>query len=253
MRIAVAGGTGVVGRHVIDQLEAAGHQPVTLARSAGVDLVSGRGLDAALEGVTVVVDVVSVVTTRARAAVDFFTAATRNLLAAGQHAGVGHHVALSIVGIDDQRLGGYYAGKRAQEATIVAGPVPWSILRATQFHEFAGQLMQRAAVGRVSLVPKMLVQPVAAREVATALCGLATAEPGGRVPDLAGPKLEQLVDMGRRQVRSRSERRLIIPIRLPGKAGKAALDGALTPTSDGARGALTFEDWLNGPDACTAQ
>lgn len=247
MRIAVAGGTGVVGRHVVDQLRTSGHQPVTLARSAGVDLVSGRGLDEALRGVTVVIDVASVVTTRAGAAADFFTTSTRNLLAAGRHAGVGHHVALSIVGIDDQRLGGYYAGKRAQEAAIVSGPAPWSILRATQFHEFAGQMLHRAGFGRVSLVPKMLVQPVAARDVAATLCELATAAPSGRVADLAGPKQEQLVDMARRLVQARSERRLIIPIRLPGKAGKAALEGALTPKSGGPRGALTFEDWLTDP------
>ena len=125
-RVAVAGGTGVVGRHVVEALAGAGCEPVVLARSTGVDLVRGAGLDAALRGVRAVVDVSNVATQRRRSAVGFFTAATSALLAAGARAGVRHHVVLSIVGVDRVDAG-YYAGKRAQEELVTAGDVPASV------------------------------------------------------------------------------------------------------------------------------
>ena len=139
-RIAVAGGTGVVGRHVVEALAAAGCEPVVLARSTGVDLSRAAGLDATLTGVRAVVDVSNVVTQRRAAAVGFFTATTSALLTAGARAGVRHHVVLSIVGVDRIDTG-YYAGKRAQEELVLAGDVPATVLRATQFHEFAGQVL----------------------------------------------------------------------------------------------------------------
>jgi uncharacterized protein YbjT (DUF2867 family) len=143
MRIAVAGGTGLVGGHVVDALRSAEHEPVVLARSRGIDITTGMGLAEALVGVDAVIDVSNVTTTRRRTSVGFFTAGTENLLAAGQRAGVRHHVTLSIVGVD--RVGfGYYEGKRAQEKLVLNSPVPGSVLRATQFHEFPGQLLARA-------------------------------------------------------------------------------------------------------------
>jgi len=128
MRIAVAGGTGVVGRHVVDVATANGHQPVVLARSRGVNVVTGQGLDAALSGVQAVIDVSNVTTARRSPAMAFFTASTEHLLAAGERAGVGHHVALSIVGIDRVEYG-YYQGKRRQEELVLASPRPTSVLR----------------------------------------------------------------------------------------------------------------------------
>ena len=154
-RIAVAGGTGVVGRHVVEALAAAGCEPVVLARSTGVDLVSGAGLDAALTGARAVVDVSNVATQRRSASVGFFTAATSALLAAGARAGVRHHVVLSIVGVDRVDTG-YYAGKRRQEELVLAGGVPATVLRATQFHEFADQVLAIAR-GPVAPVPSMRV------------------------------------------------------------------------------------------------
>jgi uncharacterized protein YbjT (DUF2867 family) len=138
-RIAVAGGTGVVGRHVVEALTRSGCEPVVLARSAGVDLVSGAGLDAALEGVRAVVDVSNLSSQRRAASVGFFTAATASLLRAGARAGVRHHVELSIVGVDRVDTG-YYAGKRARRRGP-GGDVPATVLRATQFHEFAEQVL----------------------------------------------------------------------------------------------------------------
>ena len=241
-RVAVAGGTGLVGRLVVEALRERGREVVVLARAAGVDLVSGAGLDAALDGVRAVVDVSNVTTSRRAAAVGFFEAATRHLLAAGERAGVRHHVVLSIVGIDRVPIG-YYAGKRRQEELALAGPT--TVLRATQFHEFAGQLLDRSPLGgRLPVVPRMLVQPVAAREVAAALADLVPAGPAGRVPDLAGPQQEQMADLVRRLLRARGSRRPVLGVPLPGRAGRAAAGGGLLPEGPGPRGTETFDAFL---------
>jgi uncharacterized protein YbjT (DUF2867 family) len=235
MRIAVAGGTGVVGRHVVEVARARGHEVVVLSRSAGVDLTTGAGLAERLADVDAVVDVTSVATQRRTAAEAFFGAVTRNL----QAAGAAHLVALSIVGIDDVDTG-YYAGKRLQERLLAEGAVPWSLLRATQFHEFAEQALHFVRIGPFSLVPRMRTQPVAAREVAEALVGLAEQGPSGRVPDLAGPEVHDLVDLARRV----ADGRRVVPLRVPGAGGKAMRSGGLLPQGDGPRGTLTFDAWL---------
>ena len=170
-RLAVAGGTGLTGRLVTDAARAAGWEPVVLARSTGVDLMTGAGLEAALSGVDAVIDVINVATQRRRTAVEFFGTATTTLLRAEERAGVRHHVTLSIVGIDRVDTG-YYAGKLRQEEVVARGEVPWTILRSTQFHEFAGMLLDLLP-GPVAVVPNLLSQPVAAREVARHLVALA--------------------------------------------------------------------------------
>lgn len=164
MRIAVAGGTGTVGRHTVEALQSAGHDAVVLSRSRGVDLVTGQGVGEALAGADAVIDVVSVETLKASTAIEFFTAAAGNLSAAAADAGVGHLVLLSIVGIDRIPYD-YYAGKIAQEKIVEGSRVPSTILRATQFHEFAGQMFERAKLGPLHLAPNARTQPVAAREV----------------------------------------------------------------------------------------
>ncbi|WP_345714092.1 SDR family oxidoreductase, partial [Kineococcus glutinatus] len=209
MRIVVLGGAGVLGRHVVAELAGRGHEAVAVSRATGVDAVTGMGLDAALEGAAAVVDASSTNTTRASAAVGFFTRVTENVLAAGVRAGVGHHVVVSIVGVDRVPLG-YYAGKLAQERVALAGPVPASVLRATQFHEFPGQMLERTRLGRLAFVPAGPGQPVAAREVAAALADLAAGDPVGRAPDLAGPRPEQLVDLARRVAATRSPRLRVV-------------------------------------------
>ena len=244
MRVAVAGGTGLVGRHVVEALRGAGHDPVVLARSCGVDLTSGTGLDQALIGVDVVVDVSNVFTASRRVSVAFFTASTQHLLDAGRRAGVRHHVALSIVGVDRVDTG-YYAGKLAQEELVLAGPLPATVLRATQFHEFAGQLLARSH-GPLAVVPRMRVQPVAAREVGQALVGIVLTGPAGRAPDLAGPAEHELVDLARQVLRAHRSRRRVLPVRLPGRAGQAMASGALLPVGvgPGQRGRQSFAEWL---------
>lgn len=244
MRIAVAGGTGMVGAMVVDLARAAGHEPVVLARSVGVDVVTGAGLDEALAGVDAVVDVANITTTNRDKAVAFFEATTRTLLEAGQRAGVRHHVALSIIGVD--RVGfGYYQGKLWQEELALGGPVPGSVLRAAQFHEFPGQLIERLATGPVMVVPSMQSQPVAAREVAAALVELAAGEPVGMAPELAGPEVFTMPDLVRRVLRARGSRKLVLPVRLPGAVGKAMVTGGCLPLEPGERGKQTFAEWLS--------
>lgn len=240
-KVAVAGGTGVVGRYVVAAVAAQGHTPVVLSRSAGVDLVTGRGLDEALAGADAVVDVSNVTTLSRRRSVAFFETATRHLVDAGRRAGVAHHVALSIVGCDRVDLG-YYAGKVRQEELVLAAGVPGSVLRATQFHEFPGQLLERGR-GPV-VVPDMLSQPIAAREVGAALAELALGDPVGMAPEIAGPEQLRMPDMVGALLRARGEDRRVWTLRLPGRAARAAATGGLLPTGPGPRGVQTYAEWL---------
>ncbi|WP_029136081.1 SDR family oxidoreductase [Nakamurella lactea] len=246
MKIAVAGGTGVVGRFVVEAVRGNGDEPVVLSRSTGVDLTTGAGLDAALAGVDAVIDVSNIETMSRKKATAFFETGTRNLLAAEQRAGVGHHVLLSIVGIDRVGLG-YYAAKLSQEQAALAGPVPATVLRATQFHEFAGQMLDRT--GPVVIGPKMLSQPVAAREVGQLLADLARRPPAGRVPDLAGPQQLDMSQLVRRVAKARGVRKPIVAFRLPGKVGTAMATGGSLPDADGPRGSITFDEWLASENA----
>lgn len=243
MRIAVAGGTGTVGRHTVAAVRDAGHEPIVLSRSRGVDLVTGRGLSAALAGADVVIDVVSIETLKATTAIEFFTAATGNLVAAAADAGVGHTVLLSIVGIDRIPVD-YYAGKIAQEKVVQASPLPWTILRATQFHEFSGQMFARARLGPLHLAPRARTQPIAAREVGERLAALAVDGPQGRVRDLAGPREEQLSDMVRAFARREGYRGWIPAVSVPGPQMKGMRAGDALPGPDADRGTQTFAEWL---------
>jgi uncharacterized protein YbjT (DUF2867 family) len=245
MRMAVAGGTGWIGKLVVEVARQQGHTPVVIARSQGVDLVAGTGLDAGLEGVDVVIDVTNVTTTRKKTSVAFFGAATGNLLGSELRNGVRHHVALSIVGIDRVGLG-YYQGKLRQEELIEAGSVPWTILRATQFHEFAAQMLANA-VGPVVPVAKMQTQPVAAREVAELLVQLAAGPPRGSVPEIAGPQVLDLVTMVREVIDVRGLKKKVLALAVPGATGKALTHGGLLPLEPGPRGTQTFAQWLDSP------
>jgi uncharacterized protein YbjT (DUF2867 family) len=249
MRIAVAGGTGMVGRHVVEVLRGRGDDPVVLSRTAGVDLVAGKGATDALRGCDAIIDVSNVTTTRRAPSEAFFGAVTRTLTTGGIEAGVRHLVALSIVGADRVPFG-YYFGKRRQEELLDDSELPSTVLRATQFHEFASQLIDRP--GPVVLVPKMLCQPIAAREVAAALVEIAREKPAGVAPELAGPEQLQMPDMIRRLLRTRNSHRPTLSLRLPGAAGKAMATGGLLPSTAGPRGRQTFDEWLADAGAGSA-
>lgn len=242
MKLAVAGGTGTVGVHVVEVARERGHEVVVLSRSAGVDLVSGSGLPDALSGVDAVIDVASTQTISAKESTAFFAAVTRNLLTAGGAAGIGHHVALSIVGIDKAPYA-YYAGKVEQERLVRAGAVPWTILRATQFHEFAAQIRSQTSFGPLTVVPRMVSQPIAAREVAERLIDLAERPPAGRVADLGGPREERMAKMVRRYARAIGARGPVLEVPLPGAYGRAMRDGTLVTTQDSDHGLQTFDQW----------
>jgi uncharacterized protein YbjT (DUF2867 family) len=243
VRIAVAGATGVVGRHVAEEVRRTGHESVPLARSLGIDVSTGEGLVDALAGVDVVVDVLSTKAMAAAKAIRFFETTSRNLLRAEQQVGVRHHLLLSIVGID-KVPSGYYEGKLRQEAVVAEGPVPWTILRATQFHEFAQQQLDLFSDKLIALVQNRLTQPVAAVEVAEHLVALATEEPTGRTPDLAGPEQRMMLPMARAVARALKTRQLVLPLRIGSAARQAIRDGALLPQTGGPRGRETFDAWL---------
>lgn len=243
MKVAVAGGTGLVGRFVVGQLTEQGDEPVVLARSRGVDLVSGEGVEAALRGCDAAIDVSNVTTSKRQAAESFFGSATQHLCSAAAAAAVPHVIALSIVGIDRVPLG-YYYGKRRQEEVLAAGGVPWTVLRATQFHEFAEQMLARMP-GPVAVIPRMLSRPVAAAEVAAELVRLLGAGPQGFATEIAGPEDLYVADMARRVLRRRGERRPVLSLRLPGRLGSALAHGGLLPTGPFTAGKQTFAQYLN--------
>src|SRR5215475_10839596 len=205
-RIAVAGATGRVGRHVVDVLRGGGHDVVTISRSNGVDVITGDGLAAALEGVKIVIDTATGPSPDQAAATEFFTTATRNLQEAGRKAGVTKLVVVSIIGTD-RATGGYGAAKLAHERAALAGPIPARILRAAQFHEFVEVLMGWGRRGDVVYLPKMRTQIVAARTVAEALAALALSdEPEGALPaEIAGPREEYLPDLAQLVAAKRGE------------------------------------------------
>jgi uncharacterized protein YbjT (DUF2867 family) len=243
MRIAVSGATGRIGRFTVDALTRSGHETVSISRSAGVDAYTGAGLGEALSGVDAVVDVVNTPSRDEAEIVDFFGTITGNLLSAEERAGVQHHVLLSIVGLDHEQNVPHYAGKREQERRITAGPIPFTIVRATQFHDFAAMVATWALRDGTATIPPLLVQPIDQQEVGEMLADVATGTPLNRSIDIAGPNTEDLVDMARRSFAVRGEQIRLVPtwrgVFDTSMAGEVLLPG------DGARlGKVSFEDWL---------
>ncbi|NUR71384.1 MAG: NAD(P)H-binding protein [Hamadaea sp.] len=243
MKIAVVGGTGLTGREVVRAVEAQGHQPVVIARSRGVDIVTGEGLDAALTGVDAIIDVSNGPAENAEQAREFFGTATRTLVTAGARAGVGHHVVLSIVGIDRVAGNPHYAGKRHQEEVALSGPIPTTVVRATQFHDFAAMVVGWSATDGVAPIAPLLVQPIAVPDLADVLVEVAGQAPTGGIVEVAGPRTEDLVDMARRTLAVRGQAIELEPTWRgrfsPEMAGEVLLPGPaakITPT--------TFEQWL---------
>ncbi|MEU3602834.1 NAD(P)H-binding protein [Streptomyces sp. NPDC006798] len=244
MRIAVAGATGNIGTLTVAALARNGHEVVGISRSLGVDLVSGEGLEEALTGVDAVVDATNNPPGERERTVEYLGTATRNLLAAGSGAGVRHHVLLSIAAAVRVDGNAHYAGKREQERLVAEGPVPWTILPATQFHDFAEMVAGWSERDGVATIAPLLVQPVAPADVADVLAELAEGEPRGRYPDLAGPDPHDLVDMARRTHLARGRSVKLVPT-WSGIIGPAMAGDVLLP-ADGARIApTTFDTWLD--------
>ena len=250
MRIAVAGATGRVGRHVLDVLGERGHEVVPMSRAHGVDIVTGQGLAEALVGILGVIDVASGPSADQAQATEFFTAAARNLQAAGERAGVQRLVVVSIIGCDRFK-GGYGAAKVAHEQAMLAGPIPARILRAAQFHEFVAVLVDWGRRGEVSYLPNMRTQLVAARTVAEALVELTSAPEAtwlasrSPIPEIAGPREENLVEAARRLVARRGDRlRVEVGTNPSDPDDQLYASGALLPGPHATLAGPTFEEWL---------
>jgi len=244
MRIAIAGGTGTLGRPVAAELSKRGHEVRVLSRHAPeyqVDLTTGAGLAAALDGCQVVVDASN---GPPRAAAATLVAGNRRLLDAGREAGVEHHVCVSIVGCDRLPVK-YYKVKTQQEDVVAGGPVPWTIVRATQFHELVATLFGAAA--RYWVVPALrgVLQPVAAAEAAHAVADVAVGEPRrGRV-EVAGPEVIPVGDLAATWLRNVGRQALLVPVPVPGRVGRALRDGWLTAARPDVRGSVTFAAWMS--------
>ncbi|MFF4181614.1 NAD(P)H-binding protein [Streptomyces sp. NPDC001691] len=243
--IAVAGGTGTLGRHVVDELRARGHRVRVLSRRSAeypVDLSTGEGLEAALRGCDVVVDAANSVSPRTMRAT--LVDGTRRLLAAERAAGVGHHVCVSIVGCDRVPMP-YYKVKTAQEDAVTAGPVPWTIVRATQFHELIAGVFTATARARFVFASKRVVlQPVAAAEAARAVADAAEAAPrNGRI-EAAGPERTDLHALARTWRATTARRAALLSAPIPGRMGRALRAGRLASARPDAQGAVDFAQWL---------
>jgi uncharacterized protein YbjT (DUF2867 family) len=244
MRIAVAGGTGQAGAQAVAAARAQGHEVVVLARSTGVDLVTGTGVAAALNGVDAVIDASGV--RPGDDPVAFHEAATHSLARAGRDAGIRHLVVVSIVGSDRAASYPLYAGKLAQERAAEESDIPYTIARTTQFHEFAAQIWTMGARGPLHFVPRMRTQPVAVREVGERLVTLALDGPCGRAAEFAGPREEWLPDMVTAYARATGRGRGAWAVSMRGEFGRAQRDGGLLPASDAevVRGRQTFAEWV---------
>jgi len=244
MRVAVVGGTGLVGRHTVEAIKRGNHDTKILARSHGVDLVTAEGIDEALSGVEAVIDVTSVEVVDREASRQLFGTMTKNLLAAEERASVKHHVLLSILGLDLIEGNPHYAGKRVQEALVASSSIPHTILRAAQFHEFAEMLVNWVKTPEGAIVPPLLIQPVAVADVAETLSEIAVSQPIGHL-DLAGPEPQDLVDMARRTLAAKGYSVKLIPSWDGALLGVEAAGDILLPDSEARIAPTTFDEWLS--------
>jgi uncharacterized protein YbjT (DUF2867 family) len=245
MWVAVVGATGRIGRFTVEALERRGHETVGISRTQGVDVHTGEGVVMALRGVDAVVDACSCNATDRDEAVAFFSRSTRNLLEAERQAGVQHHVLLSIAGLTRVTGNAHYAGKRAQEELVDRGPVPWSIVRATHFHDFAEMVTTWTERDGSATIAPLLIQPVAPADVADVLAEVATGQPQGRCPDLAGPEPQDLVDLARRTRAARGTSIRLVPT-WSGVFGLDMAGDVLLPGPGARIAPTTFDDWLAG-------
>lgn len=244
MRVAVAGATGRVGRLTVAALERNGDDVVPISRRHGVDVRVGADLYAALAGVDAVIDTLNSTAATESETVRFFTATTSNLLAVEERAGVGHHVLLSIAGLHKVGGNAHYAGKRAQEAAVEAGPIPYTIIPVTQFHDFAAMVASWTESDGVAPIAPLLLQPIAPADVADILARVAVGAPQGRHRDVAGPDMQDLVDMARRTHAALGMDVRLVPTWRSGVFGPDMAGEVLLPAPDAEIAPTSFEDWV---------
>src|ERR1700737_2535314 len=245
MKIIVIGGSGLIGKKVVTNLREQGHEVVAASPSSGVNTVTGDGLAPALAGAQVVVDVANAPSWEDKAVLTFFETSGRNLLAAEAAAGVGHHVALSVVGTDRLLASGYFRAKMAQEDLIKASGIPYTIVRATQFFEFMGGIAQLSTVGQTVHLPPALWQPIAADDVASALAEVTLGEPVNGMIEVAGPERAGLDELVRRFLGATKDPREVITDVDARYYGLVVNDQSLTPGANPRIGATFFDDWLS--------
>ncbi len=244
MKIVVIGGSGLIGKEVVANLRQKGHEVVAASRSSGVNTVTGEGLAQALAGARVVVDVANAPSWEDNAVLAFFETSGRNLLAAEAAAGIGHHVALSVVGTDRLLASGYFRAKMAQEKLIKASPIPYTIVRATQFFEFVGGIAQSATEGQTVRLPPALMQPIAADDVAAVMAETALSEPLNGTVDVAGPEPIRQDDLVRQFLTATGDPRTVITDPKALYFGITVNDQSLIPGDHPRIGPTRFADWL---------
>jgi uncharacterized protein YbjT (DUF2867 family) len=249
MKIVVIGGTGLIGSKLVDKLREQGHEAVAASPKLGVNTVTGEGLAAVLKDASVVVDVSNSPDWEDAAVLKFFETSTRNLLTYEAAAGVGHHVALSVVGTDRLSESGYFRAKIAQEKLIKEGSIPYSIVRATQFFEFLKGLADISFDGEKVRLPHVLFQPMAADDVASAMGTIAVGPPANGIVEIGGPEQFRVDELVRRRLAPLNDPREIIADPNAGYAGAKLSEKTLVPGNQAQLGDTRFETWLTQPAA----
>ncbi|MDO9001978.1 MAG: SDR family oxidoreductase [Aquabacterium sp.] len=244
MKIVVIGGTGLIGTKLVAQLTARGHEAVAASPNTGVNTLTGEGLAEALKGAQVVVDVANSPSFEDKAVLEFFETSGHNLMAAEAVAGVQHHVALSVVGTERLQDSGYFRAKLAQEKLIKASPIPYTIVRATQFMEFLGAIAQAGTEGQTVRLSPAMVQPIASDDVAAAMADAALGTPVNGMVEIAGPERVGLSGLVQRYLTAMGDPRTVVADAKAPYFGLQLDDGSLTPGDKPTLGATTFENWL---------
>jgi uncharacterized protein YbjT (DUF2867 family) len=244
MKIVVIGGTGLIGSKVVEKLKGKGHEAIAAAPNTGVNTITGEGLAEALRGAQVVVDVANSPSFEDRAAMDFFQTAGRNLTAAETAAGVKHHVALSVVGTERLQASGYFRAKLAQETAIKSSPVPYTLVRATQFFEFLRGIAQLGSEGSTVRLSHALFQPMAADDVATAVAKAALAPPVNGTVEIAGPETFHLDELIAKVLAHDKDPRKVVTDPEALYSGVKLDDKSLVPGANAQLGETSFDWWL---------
>ena len=245
MKIVVIGGTGLIGSKLVSKLREHGHEAVAPSPDSGVNTLTGEGLADVLQGAGTVVDVSNSPSFEDAAVLDFFTTSTRNQLAAEKEAGVGHHVALSVVGTERLAESGYFRAKIAQEKLIKESGVPYSIVHATQFFEFVKSIAQSATEGNTVRLSPALIQPMAAEDVVTAVARTAVGTPQNSTVEVAGPEQFGLDELIRKSLSFRGDPREVVTDPTARYFNATLQDGKLLPGSQATIYNTRFEEWLN--------